>query len=204
MRGALDIQNALGIFSRKRSFTARRSACRGLPCRIHPGIGKFSLAVPRAVVNRGASIPQTYGYGDDSAGRPADSSSVGLSLSVAIGDMSFRSYAYVIVRFDERAHARSSVTLSVKTTLGNRPALDASSGMPHADVVFRHVGVRRTGRRLTLIGDGMRACRCGEGVCLSGRRSMVWYSCRRSRRFDRVCSLVPSSCSYSQTSNDSA
>lgn len=50
---------------------------------------------------------QTYGYGDDSAGRPADSSSVGLSLSVAIGDMSFRSYAYVIVRFDERAHARS-------------------------------------------------------------------------------------------------
>ncbi len=89
------------------------------------------------------------------------------------GDMSFRSYAYVIVRFDERAHARSSVTLSVKTTLGNRPALDASSGMPHADVVFRHVGVRRMGRRLTLIGDGMRACRCGEGVCLSGRRSMV-------------------------------
>ncbi len=120
------------------------------------------------------------------------------------GDMSFRSYAYVIVRFDERAHARSSVTLSVKTTLGNRPALDASSGMPHADVVFRHVGVRRTGRRLTLIGDGMRACRCGEGVCLSGRRSMVWYSCRRSRRFDRFRSLVPSSCSYSQTGNDTA
>ena len=36
-----------------------------------------------------------------------------------------------------------------------------------------------------------------ESVCLPGRQSTVWYSRRRSRRFDRVCSLVPSSCSYS-------